>query len=79
MACISEGGNPKPILSWEVLISPGIDRHSQKVSADVLELQEINNEKVFIFQDCMREKLIQNEAIHDAEWLSLVLLIGKIG
>lgn len=44
LACISEGGNPKPILSWEVLISPGVDRHSQKVSADVLELQEIKNE-----------------------------------
>lgn len=46
LACVSEGGNPKPILSWEVLISPGVDRHSQKVSADVLELQEIKNEKV---------------------------------
>lgn len=44
LACISEGGNPKPILSWEVLISPGVDRHSQKVSAEVLELQEIKNE-----------------------------------
>lgn len=48
LACISEGGNPKPILSWEVLISPGVDRHSQKVSADVLELQEIKNEKVCV-------------------------------
>lgn len=46
LACISEGGNPKPILNWEVLISPGVDRHSQKVSAEVLELQEIKNEKV---------------------------------
>lgn len=46
LACVSEGGNPKPILTWEVLISPGVDRHSQKVSADVLELQEIKNEKV---------------------------------
>lgn len=46
LACVSEGGNPKPVLSWEVLISPGVDRHSQKVSADVLELQEIKNEKV---------------------------------
>lgn len=48
LACVSEGGNPKPILSWEVLISPGVDRHSQKVSADVLELQEIKNEKVTV-------------------------------
>lgn len=49
LACISEGGNPKPILSWEVLISPGVDRHSQKVSADVLELQEIKNEVAIFF------------------------------
>lgn len=46
LACVSEGGNPKPILAWEVLISPGVDRHSQKMSADGLELQEIKNEKV---------------------------------
>lgn len=48
LACVTEGGNPKPILTWEVLISPGVDRHSQKLSADVLELQEIKNEKVNI-------------------------------
>lgn len=46
LACVSEGGNPKPVLSWEVLLSPGIDRHAQKVSNDVLELQEIKREKV---------------------------------
>ncbi|KAL1379342.1 hypothetical protein pipiens_000495, partial [Culex pipiens pipiens] len=45
LACVSEGGNPKPVLSWEVLLSPGIDRHAQKVSNDVLELQEIKREK----------------------------------
>ncbi|XP_030388235.1 uncharacterized protein LOC115634559 [Scaptodrosophila lebanonensis] len=45
LACISEGGNPKPTLTWEVLLSPGVDRHAQKVSAEVLELEEIKSEK----------------------------------
>ncbi|XP_062557554.1 uncharacterized protein LOC134222420 [Armigeres subalbatus] len=45
LACVSEGGNPKPALSWEVLLSPGIDRHAQKISNDVLELQEIKRDK----------------------------------
>ncbi|XP_058829553.1 uncharacterized protein LOC131688935 [Topomyia yanbarensis] len=45
LACVSEGGNPKPSLSWEVLLSPGIDRHAQKISNDVLELQEIKRDK----------------------------------
>uniref|UniRef100_A0A182QE08 Ig-like domain-containing protein n=1 Tax=Anopheles farauti TaxID=69004 RepID=A0A182QE08_9DIPT len=44
-ACVSEGGNPRPTLTWEVLLSPGIDRHAQKLSNDVLELQEIKNDK----------------------------------
>lgn len=46
LACVSEGGNPRPTLTWEVLLSPGVDRHAQKVSAEVLELEEIKNEKV---------------------------------
>lgn len=46
LACISEGGNPKPTLTWEVLLSPGVDRHAQKVAAEVLELQEVISEKV---------------------------------
>ncbi|XP_058065532.1 uncharacterized protein LOC131215164 [Anopheles bellator] len=45
LACVSEGGNPKPLLSWEVLLSPGLDRHAQKLSTDVLELQEIKKEQ----------------------------------
>lgn len=48
LACISEGGNPKPTLAWEVLLSPGVDRHTQKTSAETLELQEIRNERVSI-------------------------------
>lgn len=50
LACISEGGNPKPTLTWEVLLSPGVDRHAQKVAAEVLELQEVKNEKVCAFK-----------------------------
>ncbi|XP_044248637.1 irregular chiasm C-roughest protein [Drosophila takahashii] len=46
LACVSEGGNPRPSLTWEVLLSPGVDRHAQKVSAEVLELEEIKGEKV---------------------------------
>ena len=46
LACVSEGGNPKPTLTWEVLLSPGIDRHAQKISSEVLELQEIQKDKV---------------------------------
>ncbi|XP_061512904.1 uncharacterized protein LOC1270833 isoform X2 [Anopheles gambiae] len=45
LACVSEGGNPKPTLTWEVLLSPGIDRHAQKISSEVLELQEIQKDK----------------------------------
>ncbi|XP_058127064.1 uncharacterized protein LOC131285734 [Anopheles ziemanni] len=45
LACVSEGGNPKPALTWEVLLSPGIDRHAQKISSEVLELQEIKKDK----------------------------------
>ncbi|XP_016957492.1 uncharacterized protein LOC108029617 [Drosophila biarmipes] len=46
LACVSEGGNPRPSLTWEVLLSPGVDRHAQKVSAEVLELEEIKGEKI---------------------------------
>ncbi|CAD7088990.1 unnamed protein product [Hermetia illucens] len=45
LACISEGGNPKPTLTWEVLLSPGVDHHAQKVAAEVLELEEVKNDK----------------------------------
>lgn len=49
LACIAEGGNPKPTLTWEVLLSPGLDRHAQKVATDVLELQEVKSEKVCFY------------------------------
>jgi hypothetical protein len=48
LACISEGGNPKPVLTWEMLMSPGIDRHVQKVANDIQELQEVKREKASI-------------------------------
>lgn len=46
LACVSEGGNPRPTLTWEVLLSPGVDRHAQKISAEVLDLEELKSEKV---------------------------------
>jgi hypothetical protein len=44
LACVSEGGNPKPVLTWEMLMSPGI----QKVANDIQELQEVKREKASI-------------------------------
>ncbi|XP_059622894.1 uncharacterized protein LOC132266076 [Phlebotomus argentipes] len=46
LACISEGGNPKPVLTWEILLSPGVDRHAQKVTAELTQLQEVKNDKL---------------------------------
>lgn len=46
LACVTEGGNPKPTLTWEVLLSPGVERHAQKVAAELLELQEFRSDKV---------------------------------
>lgn len=40
LACVSEGGNPKPALSWEILLSPGVDRHAQKISHELTHLEE---------------------------------------
>lgn len=45
LACVSEGGNPKPLLTWELLLSPGADRHNQKLSPENLEIQEIKKDK----------------------------------
>uniref|UniRef100_A0A1B0CH15 Ig-like domain-containing protein n=1 Tax=Lutzomyia longipalpis TaxID=7200 RepID=A0A1B0CH15_LUTLO len=45
LACVSEGGNPKPVLTWEILLSPGVDRHAQKVTAELTQLQEVKNDK----------------------------------
>ncbi|KAH8319798.1 hypothetical protein KR074_006106, partial [Drosophila pseudoananassae] len=56
LACVSEGGNPRPTLTWEVLLSPGVDRHAQKVSAEVLELEEIKGEKVKALSSTPQDK-----------------------
>ncbi|GAB0086968.1 uncharacterized protein DMENIID0001_012050 [Sergentomyia squamirostris] len=45
LACVSEGGNPKPVLTWEILLSPGVDRHAQKVTAELTQLQDVKNDK----------------------------------
>lgn len=44
LACVSEGGNPKPVLSWEILLSPGVDRHAQKISHELTHLEEVKKE-----------------------------------
>lgn len=44
-SCISEGGNPKPLLSWELLLNPAVDHHSQKLTPDSLEVQVVKKEK----------------------------------
>lgn len=71
LACVSEGGNPRPTLTWEVLLSPGVDRHAQKVSAEVLELEEIKNEKVSKIQHLPRH------SIREMEWLFLWLTLAR--
>lgn len=63
LACISEGGNPKPILSWEVLLSPAVDRHAQKISTDVLELQEVKRDMVSIY--VTESELLKNSALEE--------------
>lgn len=64
LACVSEGGNPRPTLTWEVLLSPGVDRHAQKVSAEVLELEEIKNDKVKIANIHIYTKINNHKHIH---------------
>lgn len=38
LSCVSEGGNPKPLLKWELLLSPTLEHNSQKVTSDSLEI-----------------------------------------
>lgn len=45
LACVSEGGNPKPVLTWEILLSPGVDRHAQKISHELTHLEEAKKEE----------------------------------
>lgn len=46
LACVSEGGNPKPVLTWEILLSPGVDRHAQKISHELTHLEEVKKDAV---------------------------------
>lgn len=46
LACVSEGGNPKPVLSWEILLSPGVDRHAQKISHELTHLDDVKKDTV---------------------------------
>lgn len=48
LACVSEGGNPKPVLTWEILLSPGVDRHAQKISHELTHLEDAKKEAVRI-------------------------------
>lgn len=43
LTCVSENGNPKPILTWDLLLSPGADRQSQKGPSEGLGIEEIKN------------------------------------
>lgn len=49
LACVSEGGNPKPLLSWEILLNPSVDHHSLKLPPGSLEVQVVKakEEKVY--------------------------------
>lgn len=41
LSCVSEGGNPKPLLSWEILLNPSVDHHAMKLPPDSLEVQVV--------------------------------------
>ncbi|XP_070504941.1 uncharacterized protein [Chironomus tepperi] len=41
LSCVSEGGNPKPLLTWEILLNPSVDHHALKLPPDSLEVQVV--------------------------------------
>lgn len=45
LSCVSEGGNPKPLLSWEILLNPTVDHHSLKLPPDSLEVQVVKSKE----------------------------------
>lgn len=45
LSCVSEGGNPKPLLTWEMLLNPSVDHHSPKLPPDSLEVQVIKTKE----------------------------------
>lgn len=80
LACVTEGGNPKPTLTWEVLLSPGVERHAQKVAAELLELQEFRSDKVCtIFYIIMpyTHTIYTGSNSTSCVWLFVFLYIGN--
>jgi hypothetical protein len=45
LSCVSEGGNPKPLLSWEILLNPSVDHHALKLPPDSLEVQVVKSKE----------------------------------
>jgi Immunoglobulin domain/CD80-like C2-set immunoglobulin domain len=45
LSCVSEGGNPKPLLSWEILLNPSVDHHAMKLPPDSLEVQVVKTKE----------------------------------
>lgn len=41
LTCACEYGNPKPILTWDLLLSPGAERHNQKSLPEDPGIEEI--------------------------------------
>lgn len=45
LSCVSEGGNPKPLLTWEILLNPTVDHHALKLPPESLEMQVAKSPK----------------------------------
>lgn len=45
LSCVSEGGNPKPLLSWEILLNPSVEHHSLKLTPESLEVQVVKTKE----------------------------------
>lgn len=44
-SCVSEGGNPKPLLTWEILLNPSVDHHALKLPPESLEVQVVKQKE----------------------------------
>jgi hypothetical protein len=45
LSCVSEGGNPKPLLTWEILLNPSVDHHALKLPPESLEVQVVKSKE----------------------------------
>lgn len=45
LSCVSEGGNPKPLLTWEILLNPTVDHHALKLPPESLEMQVVKSKE----------------------------------